>query len=138
VSTSYAAKLGLLPASVLLRLDGLYGDAAPLIDVLTAGLGVLARSRAYHSLDLEVVQRTLARASDKVSTHPESGVTRALYDCPTVPLTPTGPEVRLVVAAHDATSSSPVVGADGTILVNLETRRPLDLLDVKRDYLMIY
>ncbi len=26
----------------------------------------------------------------------------------------------------------------GTILVNLETRRPLDLLDVKRDYLMVY
>ncbi len=36
VITSYAAKLGLLPASVLLRLDGLYGDAAPLLDVLTA------------------------------------------------------------------------------------------------------
>jgi len=26
----------------------------------------------------------------------------------------------------------------GTILVNIETRRPLDLLDVKRDYLMVY
>jgi transposase len=26
----------------------------------------------------------------------------------------------------------------GTILVNLQTRRPLDVLDVKRDYLMVY
>ena len=42
VSTSYATKLALPIASVLLRLDGLYGDAAPLIDVLTAGLGVIA------------------------------------------------------------------------------------------------
>jgi hypothetical protein len=43
VTTSYATKLGLSTASVLLRLDGLYGDAAPLIDVLTAGLGVIAQ-----------------------------------------------------------------------------------------------
>src|SRR6266567_9256439 len=70
-TTSYAAKLGLLPACMLLRLDGLYGDAAPLIDVLTAGLGVLARSRAYHLLELPVVQQALAHAPDQVSTHPE-------------------------------------------------------------------
>src|SRR5437660_10128043 len=46
-----------------------------------------------------------------------SGMTRALYDCPAVPLTPTGPEVRLVVATHPATESTPIVGVerDGTI-----------------------
>src|SRR6266487_1093551 len=43
VITSYAIKQALPTASVLLRLDGLYGDAAPLIDVLTAGLGVIAQ-----------------------------------------------------------------------------------------------
>jgi hypothetical protein len=117
VTTSYATKLGLPTASVLLRLDGLYGDAAPLIDVLTAGLGVLARSRAYHLLDLEVVQQVLARAPDQVSTHPESGMTRALYDCSAVPLTPAGPEVRLVVATHAVTSSPPTIGVErnGTV-----------------------
>jgi hypothetical protein len=117
VLTSYAAKIGLLPASVLLRLDGLYGDAAPLLDVLTAGLGVLTRSRAYHLLELPVVQQALARTPNQVCTHPESGMTRALYDCPAVPLTPIGPEVRLVVATHDTTTSSPAVGVerDGTV-----------------------
>lgn len=112
VSTSYATQLALSPASVLLRLDGLYGDAAPLIDVLTAGLGVIARSRDYHLLELPVVQRALARPPDHVSTHPESGMTRALYDCPTIPLTPTGPEVRLVVATHAATSSPSKIGVE--------------------------
>jgi hypothetical protein len=112
VITSSATQLGFPTTSILVRLDGLYGDAAPLLDVLTTGLGVLARSRAYHLLNLEVVQRALARPPDQVSTHPESGMTRALYDCPTVPLTPTGPEVRLVVAAHGATSSSPAVGVE--------------------------
>jgi hypothetical protein len=77
---------------MLVRLDGLYGDAAPLLDVLTADLGVIVRSRAYHLLDLEVVKQALARSPDQVSTHPENGMRRALYDCPTVPLTPSGPE----------------------------------------------
>ncbi len=115
--TSYATKLALPLAQVLLRLDGLYGDAAPLIDVLTAGLGVIARSRDYSLLDLEVVKQALARFPDQVSTHPESGMTRALYDCPAVPLTQTGPDVRLVVATHALTSSSPKVGVerDGTV-----------------------
>jgi hypothetical protein len=72
VITSYVAALGFPPASVLLRLDGLYGDAAPLLDVLSAGLAVIARSRAYHLLDLEAVKRRLMRAPDDVSTHPRS------------------------------------------------------------------
>jgi len=88
VITTYATQLALPLASVLLRLDGLYGDAAPLLDVLAAGLGVIARSRAYHLLDVEAVKQVLARAPSHVSTHPESGMTRALYDCASVPLTP--------------------------------------------------
>jgi len=98
------------------RLDGLYGDAAPLLDVLSADLAVIARSRAYHLLDLDVVKLRLECPPDYMSTHPASSMARALYDCPAVPLTPTGPEVRLVVATHPATSSSPAVGTerDGT------------------------
>ena len=42
---------------------------------------------------------------------------RSLYDCPAIPLTPAGPQVRLVVATHALTSSSPAVGVerDGTV-----------------------
>jgi len=114
--TSYVTQLGLPPSSILVRLDGLYGDAAPLLDVLSADLAVIARSRAYHLLDLDVVKLRLEGTPDYMSTHPASSMARALYDCPAVPLTPTGPEVRLVVATHPATSSSPAVGTerDGT------------------------
>jgi hypothetical protein len=94
------------------RLDGLYGDAAPLLDVLSADLGVIVRSRAYHLLDQDIVKSRLLRAPDHVSTHPESGMTRSLYDCPAVPLTPAGKEVRLVVATHPATGSSLAVGTE--------------------------
>ncbi len=112
VITSYATQLELSSAFILVRLDGLYGDAAPLLDILSAGLGVITRSRAYHLLDLEPVKQTLARTPDHVNTHPESGMTRALYDCTSVPLTPTGPEVRLIIATHAATGSAPAVGTE--------------------------
>ena len=117
VITNYVTQLGLPPNSILVRLDGLYGDAAPLLDVLSANLAVIARSRAYHLLDLDVVKLRLKGTPDSMSTHPESSMTRALYGCPAVPLTPIGPEVRLVVATHPATPSSPAVGIerDGTV-----------------------
>jgi hypothetical protein len=117
VISSYAARIGLPATSILVRLDGLYGDAAPLLDVLSADLAVIARSRAYHLLDLEAVKLRLMHAPGHVSTHPESGMTRALYDYASVPLTPTGPAVRLVVATHPATEAAPTVGVerDGTV-----------------------
>lgn len=81
VSSNYATHLGLSPTSVLMRLDGLYGDAAPLLDVLSANLTVIVRSRAYHLLDLEMVKCRLEQAPDHVNTHAESGMTRALRLC---------------------------------------------------------
>ena len=112
VIASYATHLRLAPASILVRLDGLYGDAAPLLDVFSAGVSVIVRSRAYHLLDLDQVQARLRHAPDQVSTHPESGMQRALYDCASVPLIPAGPEVRLVIATHPGTSSDPAVGTE--------------------------
>lgn len=112
VISSYATHLGLAPASMLVRLDGLYGDAAPILDILSAKLGAIVRSRAYHLLDLEQVQSHLRRAPDEVSTHPESGMQRSLYDCASIPLTPAGPNVRLVIATHAGTSSDPAVGTE--------------------------
>ena len=74
-------------------------------------------SRVHVSLRIPWVQQALARSPDQVSTHPESGMTRALYDCESVPLTPSGPEVRLVVAIHALTTSPLKVGVqrDDTI-----------------------
>jgi hypothetical protein len=117
VITTYASKLAFPLAQVLLRLDGLYGDGAPLLDVVGAGLGVIARSRDYSLLALEGVKQALSRPPAQVSTHPESGMSRTLYDCQTVALTPTGPSVRLVVATHAATDSAPSVGVEreGTV-----------------------
>jgi hypothetical protein len=52
-----------------------------------------------------------------VSTHPESHMPRSLYDCASVSLTPTGPEMRLVIATQVGASADPAVGTlrDGVV-----------------------
>jgi hypothetical protein len=108
--TSYAASLPLPFSQILIRLDGLYGNAATLADALTSGFGLIARGRDYALLDLPAIQAALACPPVEECTHPESGAFRALYDCPDIPLTPTGPRVRLIVATHPATSTPPSIG----------------------------
>jgi hypothetical protein len=78
--------------------------------VLTLGLGVVARHKDYHLLDLAVGQAVLAATPAATCTHPDSQMTCTLLDCPAVPLSPAGPTVRLIVATPPATSEPPAVG----------------------------
>jgi hypothetical protein len=95
-SSASALALSLPLSAILIRLDGLYGNAAPLIDILTVGLGVIVRGKDYALLNLPEVQARLALPPDGLSTHPESGMKRALFDCLDIPLTPAGR-----MSAHD-------------------------------------
>ena len=107
----YASSLVLPLSHVLTRLDGLYGNAAPLADLLTEnGPGVIVRGKDYHLLDLPQVQTRLQRPADQQVSHPESGTRRALFDCPDIALTPAGPVVRMIVASHPATCIAPSIG----------------------------
>jgi hypothetical protein len=110
--TRYATALSLSLSQILVRLDGLYGNGAPLADIVTSGLGLIGRSKDYALLDLPEVKAALAQPPVEVCIHPESRMSRALFDCPEVPLTPTGPRVRLIVAAHQASSSPPSIGVE--------------------------
>jgi len=105
---SYATKFAVPLSQVLVRLDGLYGDAAPLADLLTpGGLGVIVRGKDYDLLSLPAVRARLRQPPDQQTTHPESGTSRALFDRLNIPLTPTGPVVRMLLAVHPAGASSP-------------------------------
>src|SRR5713101_4895079 len=125
-TTKYATALSLPVSQVLIRLDGLYGNAAPVTDVLHAGFGLLARSRDYALLDQPEIKARLACPPDAERTHPESGMYRALYDCPDIALTPTGPRVRLIVAVHPASSTSASIGKqrDGLVYELFVTQLP--------------
>ena len=136
---SYASSLALPLSHVLTRLDGLYGNAAPLADLLTEnGAGVIVRGRDYHLLDLPQVCARLQLPADQQTSHPKSGTRRALFDCPDVPLTPTGPVVRMIVASHPASSSAPSIGVvrNGNVYEQFFTTvpqgafTPADVLDL--------
>jgi hypothetical protein len=108
--TVYAAALALPLSQVVVRIDGLYGNTAPVNEILSWKLGVIGRSKQYVWLDLPEVQTRLQSAPDAQVTHPESGTVRDLYDCLAVPLTPTGPVVRLLVATHPTGAHKPAIG----------------------------
>lgn len=124
VITSYAAAYQLLLSQIVVRLDGLYGDAAVLREVLDPALGLIGRSRDSALLDLAVVQAVLACPPAQVCTHPESGALRCLYDGPDVPLGAGGPHARLIVASHPATSTRVSIGKnrDGMVYEWFVTR----------------
>ncbi len=110
VAITYATNHQLLPSQILLRLDGGYGDTAVLSDVLAMGLGVIARSRDYALLGRPEVLAALSRPPAARCIHPESGMIRELYDCPSIRLVRGGPCVRVVIATHPATDDPPKVG----------------------------
>jgi len=93
---------------VLLRLDGQYGTGAVLADL--AGLSFVMRGKDYQMLKRAEVQARLQLPPDQHLTHPESGVVRALYDCPDLPLGPEGTRCRLVVATHPAGTAKSRIG----------------------------
>jgi hypothetical protein len=139
VIATYAASFALPLSQVVIRLDGLYGNAAPLADLLAAdGPGVVVRGKDYHLLEQPAIRQRLCRPPDQYTTHPESGMSRALYDCAEVALTPTGPVVRMLLATHPAGSSRPSIGKvkEGTVYEQFFTTlpplafTPADVLDL--------
>ena len=67
---SYASSLILPLSHVLTRLDGLYGNTAPLADLLTEnGPGVIVRGKDYHLLDLPEVHARLQHPADQRTRH---------------------------------------------------------------------
>src|SRR5258708_13587839 len=87
--------LGFPQPACYARLDGLYGDAAPLIDVLTAGRGRVCQKSCLPSAGTGGSEASTS-ADPGSGEHASEirGMTRALYDCPAVPLTTAGPEGR--------------------------------------------
>jgi hypothetical protein len=126
-----------LPLSqAIVRLDGQYGNGAIVADL--AGLCYVMRGKDYGLLDLQEVQARLALPPDQQTTHPETGTCRALFDCPDLLLTPSGPRTRVIVATHPATATSAPIGTTrGEVVYELfytalppEAFTPADVVDL--------
>jgi hypothetical protein len=92
----------------MLRLDGQYGTGAVLSDL--ARFSYVTRGKDYRLLDRAEVQARLHLPSDQQLTQPESGICRALYDCPDQSLGQAGKLVRVIVATHPASERKSRVG----------------------------
>lgn len=84
----------------LLRLDGQYGTRAVISDV--TDFAYVTRGKDYGMLDRAAIQARLHLPTDHHLNSAESGVCRALYDCPDQHLDENGPLVRVIVATHPA------------------------------------
>jgi hypothetical protein len=94
----------------ILRLDGQYGDYAVVVDLDKLGLAYIMRGKDYGLLDQPEIQARLAQPPNQVVTHPETGTTRALFDCQNIALTAMGPRIRVIVATHPATGTPARIG----------------------------
>lgn len=110
----------------LLRLDGQYGTGAVLADVV--GLAYVMRGKDYQILKRAEVQARLHFPPDQHLTHPESGMCRALYDCPGLALGPTQQPCRVVIATHPAKETKSRIGVthDGVVYELFLTNLPQD------------
>lgn len=92
----------------LLRLDGQYGTGAVVSDL--AGLSYVTRGKDYRLLDRAEIQARLHLPADQQLEHPESGLCRALYDCPDQSLDKAGKLARIIVATHPASGKKSRIG----------------------------
>jgi hypothetical protein len=121
---SYLAAHHLPKEHALLRLDGQYGTGAALAEL--AGYAFVTRGKDYAVLDQPQVQTRLHLPPDQHQQRPESQTTRALYNCPEVPVGPQGQPCRLVVATHPAGQTKSRVGVtrDGLVYELFFTNLP--------------
>jgi hypothetical protein len=106
----YAKEHALPLASIVVRLDGLYGTEAVIEDVLKRGFSILVRCKMYGFLDRPDIQARLQAPPDQHVCHPETGTSRALFDCAPFLLTPTHPNMRLIIATHPETTVKAAIG----------------------------
>ncbi len=59
--TAYLKHFALPPEVALVRLDGQYGDAAVIAQLILAGVYLVTRGRGYQPLEHPQIQRVLAR-----------------------------------------------------------------------------
>ena len=92
----------------LLLMSGQYGTGAILAEPF--GLAYVMRGKDSQILKRAEIQARLKLPPDHHLQHPESGICRALDDCPDLALGPTQEPCRVVIATHPAPTGKSRVG----------------------------
>jgi hypothetical protein len=100
--TGYLKHFAFPPEMALIRLDGAYGDATVVAQLLLAGTPFVTRWRGYLLLEHPQIQRVLAHAPTTSMTRMNSGVVVELFEGGWLELGEGLSPVRVIVARHPA------------------------------------
>lgn len=138
--TTYLAHFALTVEGALVRLDGQYGDAVVMAQIMLAGVHFVTRGRGYQLLDHPQIQCALAHPSPVRVTSMNTGQVIDLFDGGWLALGEDLPQARVIVARHPAPSGEKAIAVgkrvDGWVyelfMCNLDAARFLaeDVLDL--------
>src|SRR5215472_9654969 len=100
--TTYLKHFALTPEVALVRLDGQYGDAVVIAQLLEAGVYLITRGRTYRMLERPELQRVLTHPPSARVTALNTGQVVELFDGGWLALDEGFPQVRVIVARHAA------------------------------------
>ena len=100
--TTYLKHFALPPEVALVRLDGQYGDAAVIAQLILAGVYLVTRGRGYQLLQHPQIQRVLAHPPTARVTAMNTGMVVELFEGGWLELGAGLPQARVIVARHPA------------------------------------
>lgn len=103
--TTYLKLFALTPVVGLVRLDGQYGDAVAMAQLMKTGVYFVTRARGYQILEHPQIQGVLAHPPTACVTRVSSNEVVELFDGGWVPLDEGLSQTRVVVARHRAASA---------------------------------
>jgi len=99
---SYLRHFALNPQVALVRLDGQYGDASVIAQLIEAGVSLVTRGRGYQILKHPQIQQVLAHSPTASVTRMNTSEVVELFEGGWLPLGEGLPRVRVIVARHHA------------------------------------
>jgi hypothetical protein len=100
--TTYLKHFAFPSQMALVRLDGQYGDATVIAQLILAGVYFVTRGRGYQLLEHPQIQRVLAHPPTASVTRMNTGEVVELFDGGWLELGEGLPHVRVIVARHPA------------------------------------
>ncbi len=106
--TTYLRQFTFTPEMALIRLDGQYGDAAVIAQVIRAGVYLVTRGRGYQLLAHPQIQQVLTHPPTVRVTSMNTGEVVELFDGGWLELEEGLPQARVIVARHPTPADKPV------------------------------